>query len=251
MAGRRKAQVLPNDETLNEAYWLRFSEQSEPSVRNKLLYVSMDEIAKVGPAEFNGVKVCHRLAVSASLINHYFAGRDGLIAEATAESYKRYIEMLRDAAAAHPTDPAEALRAWMLAQITWGRESPGLAAILNYSSAFPNISELIHRDFQKEITEYFEYNMALVILLIRSIRDETPFVVPQIEGPLSASLRATLLADEVSVQLATSIAWSALGAAVWAGGQHTPSSGTRETAKRDKAMIGAHLDHTISALRKF
>jgi hypothetical protein len=158
MAGRRKFQAPPNDPSLNATFWARFTDATEPTVRNKLLYLTIDEVGRFGPADLNGVRICERLAVSASLINHYFGGRDGLIAEATAMAYRSYVMSLRDAAA-ECGEPIAALRAWVTQQVEWAAANPGLSEILNYSSAHGQVSRLIHRDYQREITQYFEFNM--------------------------------------------------------------------------------------------
>lgn len=244
MAGRRKFQAAPNDPTLNDAYWKRFTDVEEPTVRNKLLFLAIDEVGRFGPADFNGVRICERLAVSASLINHYFGGRDGLIAEATASAYRTYVMALRDAAAEF-RDPKAALKAWMTQQISWAAANPGLSEILNYSSAHSEVSRLIHRDYQREITQHFEFNMYVVWSLVRSIRSSTAVSLPAHPDDID---KAAALEDGELVALASSVAWSTLGAAVWASGQHTPSAETPEARALYARILDLHIERIINSI---
>lgn len=245
MAGRRKFQGAPNDPSLNADFWLQFSEVAEPTVRNKLVYLAMHEVGKTGPSAFNGVRICERLAVSASLVNHYFGGRDGLVAEATATAYRSYVIGLRNAAAS-ASNAEDALRAWMHAQIAWAQANPGLSEILNYSSAHGEVSRLIHRDYQREITQYFEFNMFVVFQLVRAIHEAVPYTLPETPDDVD---RASALEQGRIVTLASSVAWSTLGAAVWASGQHTPSAETPESRALYEQVLEAHIERVLSSVR--
>lgn len=245
MAGRRKFQAPPNDPSLNASYWRRFTDVAEPTVRNKLLFLTIDEVGRFGPAEFNGVRLCERLAVSPSLINHYFGGRDGLIAEATAMAYRSYVLALRDAAA-ECNEPTAALRAWIVKQIEWAAANPGLSEILNYSSAHSEVSRLIHRDYQREITKFFEFNMYVLWLLIRAIRGESPLNLPSHPDDVDTSAPYE---DTQLLGLASSVAWSTLGAAVWSSGQHTPSAQTPETRILYAQILEIHIERIIRSIQ--
>lgn len=245
MAGRRKEQLPPNDKSLTGEFWKRFGKGSEPTVRDKILFLSMLEIGKSGPSDFNGVHLCERINVSPSLINHYFGGRDGLIAEATAMAYLRYVDRLRDAAASHPDSAVDALRAWIREQVAWSSENPGLGAILNYSSAFGAVNDLIRRDFQREISQAFEFNMSILMSLIDAVKSGKPLRLPAEYGEIE---REDQLAQHELLMLASSFAWSVLGAAVWASGQHTPSHGTTETKKMSREALELHIDRLLDSL---
>jgi len=244
MAGRRKNQLPPNDKTLTTDFWRKFSDVDEPTVRNKLLYLAMVDVGKIGAGDFNGIRICERLGVSASLINHYFGGRDGLIAEATAMAYGSYVRSLHAAAAQH-SDPIRSLRAWMEQQVTWARQNPGFAEILNFASAHGDISRLVQRDFQREITSHFEFNMSLVVSMIESIRNGTETLLldsPDDVAKLKPQVDPDTLAE------AGSVAWSTLGAAVWASGQHTPSAETAEARALFELTLQKHFDRVISSV---
>lgn len=246
MAGRRKQQLPPNDKSLTPVFWERFGKGDEPSVRDKILFLSMLEIGRAGPSEFNGVTLCHRLNVSPSLINHYFDGRDGLIAEATAMAYLRYVDRLADAVFAHESDPERALRAWLYEQVAWSEENPGLGAILNYSAAFGVVNDLIRRDFQREITRAFEFNMYLLVSVIQATRDGSALHAVRSVADFD---RDKVVSEKNDLMLASSFAWSVLGAAVWFSGQHTPSHGTEETRQIARELLDLHADRLIESIR--
>ncbi len=244
MAGRRKHQLPPNDATLTGSFWRRFSDVDEPTVRNKLLYLAMDDVGVKGAAEFNGIRVCERLGVSASLINHYFGGRDGLIAEATAMAYIAYVKSLRAAAATH-SDARKSLRAWMVQQVEWAKANPGFAEILNYASAHGDISRLVQRDFRREITAYFEFNMSLLVSMIQAIRNGTQTDLldsPDDVARVKPEVDPDVLAD------AGSVAWSTLGAAVWASGQHMPSAETEDARRLFALTLERHFDRIVNSI---
>lgn len=245
MAGRRKVQVPPNDPSLNTEYWLQFGSDPEPTVRNKLLYLAIEEVGANGPSSFNSVRICDRLAVSASLINHYFGGRDGLIAEASAIAYRSYVLKLRDAAAAKLPDAPEALRTWMSALIEWHATHPGISEVLNYPRAHGQVSELIHRDFQREITKYFEFNLSVIGRLIVAIRDKNNETLS--EGPDDYD-RTGLLADPDAVKYSVAIAWAAIGVAVSTSGGHIPSSGSPEKMPIQEQMIDRYIDYLVESI---
>lgn len=244
MDGRRKFQVQPNDKSLTPSFWSRFTDIEEPTVRNKLVFLTIDEVGSHGAAEFNATKICDRLAVSPSLINHYFDGRNGLIAEAAATAYRSYVYLLRDAAQSDP-DPRSALRAWMVAQVQWAQQNPGFAHILNYSAAHGDLSTLLVRDYQREITEYFEFNMAIVVTLIRALQNGVTAQLP--EHPTDID-RSRVTDDPNILALAGSVAWSALGPAVWASGQHAPSARTPETIELFAHALDTHIWLTLDAV---
>lgn len=245
MAGRRKEEVPPNDATLTPEYWSKFTANPKPTIRQKLLFLTMDEVGRNGVREFNGIRVCQRLNVSASLVNHYFGGRDGLIAEATAIAYLNYVMGLHAAASQHD-DPSEALRAWMRAQVQWAKHNPGLAEILNYSSAHYEISALVERDFKREIKEHFEFNLAMIGAMVRAIRSGQPLTLPSEPGAVD---REEFVSDATLTHIVPSVAWSTLGVAVWVSGQHTPSSATAEARQHFDELLEAHIEHVLSSIK--
>jgi AcrR family transcriptional regulator len=110
-------------------------------MREKILYVTMSDVSRVGPAAFNVGVVCEALQISNSLINHHFGGRDELIAEAVVETYQRYVEDIWMTAIAQVT-PESRLRAWIEASVA--RQVAGVDSgqvLLQTGSTFTQVPE--------------------------------------------------------------------------------------------------------------
>ena len=48
--------------------------------------------------------------------------------------------------------------------------------------------------------------------------------------------------------MVSTVAWSALGVAVWNAGQHLASADVPEVMDRREALIEAHIDHVVNSL---
>ena len=101
MARRRLTDTSHADASLNDEYWLRFSDEPQPSMRDKIIYLTFEEVAKVGPSLFNVSSVCDRLGITHPMVNHYFGSRDELLAETAYVVYVRYIGQLWEAVSGH------------------------------------------------------------------------------------------------------------------------------------------------------
>lgn len=247
MARRKLTDTSHPDSTLTDDYWLTWGDDPQPPMRLKILYLTFEEVAKVGPGAFNVASVCDRLGVTYPMVNHYFGNRDGLLAEGAYLLYQRYIEALWDAVEAAPADPTERLRAWMWAQVTWTRQMAGWGAVLNYPAASLNVSMIMERNFRQDMQRAFEYNLGRLAILVSDVR-EGVLSTQRIEA--SDIDRSALLADERLVVLTSSVAFSTLGVSVWNAGQHFPSSKIPELAGLQSVMIEGHIQHVISSLTK-
>lgn len=247
MARRKLTDTSHPDLTLTDAYWLTWGDDPQPPMRLKILYLTFEEVAKVGPGAFNVASVCDRLGVTYPMVNHYFGNRDGLLAEGAYLLYQRYIAALWDAVAAAPLDPVERLRAWMWAQVNWTRQMAGWGAVLNYPAASLNVSMIMERTFRQDMQQAFEYNIARLAILVSDVRAGSvsrPTITP---GDID---KATLLSDQKLITLTSSVAFSTLGVSVWNAGQHFPSSKIPELADYQTSMIEGHIDHVIGSLTK-
>lgn len=225
MARRKLSETSHPDESLDENYWLKYGSDPQPTMRVKILFVTFDEIAKAGPGSFNVSSVCDRLGITYPMVNHYFGGRDSLIAEAAHMIYARYVERLWSAVQAAPRDPRERLKAWILAQIKETNEMGGWGAVLNYPLAAKEVSAEISANFGKEMARGFELNMARLSMLILDIRrgkiSDTDFV----RGGVP---RSEMLANPELQALLPVVGWGVIGASVWLAGRHLPATGVIE-----------------------
>jgi hypothetical protein len=103
----------PANRTLDADFWLQFSDDPNPTNRQKMVYVAIDDVSRVGPSTFNAIAVCDVLEVSYSLVNFHFGSRDELLAEAAAIVYQRHITGLWKLIKGAKKTPEDRLRAWM------------------------------------------------------------------------------------------------------------------------------------------
>ncbi|MDA2983645.1 MAG: TetR/AcrR family transcriptional regulator [Actinomycetota bacterium] len=177
--------------------WLDFGDDPEPSNRDRLVYLTMREVAIVGPASFNTAGVCDTLGISYPMVNYYFGNRDGLIAEAGHATYVRYIAKLWAAVEDAPRTPIDRLRAWMQAHLRLNVEIRGWGAVLNYPRFSSSMEEILDERFGEDHRRNFELNMARLARLILDVWEEdAALVVGELErgdrGPHEAWVQRDL-----------------------------------------------------------
>lgn len=244
MARRRLSDTTHADKDLTDEYWLRFGDNPQPLMRDKIIYLTFEEVAKVGAGLFNVASVCDRLGVTHPMVNHYFGGRDALLAETAFWVYERHITGMWNAVQQAPRDPQARLRAWFRKHIESTTEIGGWGGILNYPVGALNISQIIGEKFGDSMQEMFEGNlMRLAVLVLDVINDEVTLGVEP-----DQELRAKLLENPVATAKAASVAWSALGVSVWNGGRHLPSASIPEVQNQRERLIEHHIDSVISSI---
>lgn len=149
--------------------WADFTDDPEPSNRDRLIFLTMREVAIVGPASFNTAGVCDALGISYPMVNYYFGNRDGLIAEAAHATYVRYETKIWQAVEAAPRTPVDRLRAYLYAHLRLNIEIRGWGAVLNYPIFSASIAQLLDERFGDEHRAHFELNMARLVQLVRDL----------------------------------------------------------------------------------
>ena len=218
-------------------FWVAKGLEEQPSTRDKFIALTIDELAKTGPHSFNATLICDLLGTTYPMVNHYFGNRDGLVAEAVATAYQRYIFGLRDAALTKST-PTERLDAWIREQLRWTIAHPGIAVVLDFPQASLEVSNVITEKYQAGMTNLFEYNMALLMQLISDIQNDR---VSPLEFEVGQLPRDEIMANVALVSRASSMGLATLGAAVWLAGQHTPGTASVETQAWRDAMAESHI----------
>jgi AcrR family transcriptional regulator len=222
--------------------WIDFSGDPDPSNRDRLIYLTMREVAVVGPATFNTAGVCDTLGISYPMVNYYFGNRDGLLAEAAQATYVRYIAKLWAAVEAAPRTPVDRLRAYLVAHLRLNVEIRGWGAVLNYPIFSSTIAQLLDERFGEEHHRHFELNMARVGQLILDLWDDrvTAFDYPAGEIP-----RDEMMQQPGLMEAAATLSWAALGVAVWRSGRHSPSRGITELEQDSDHFIDRHTETLI------
>ena len=249
MARRRLSDTSHPDASLDETYWLKFGNQPQPAMRDKIIILTSEEVAAVGPTEFNVSSVSDRLGITHPMVNHYFGGRDHLIAETAFFVYRRYITALWEAVLTAPADPRERLRRWINEQIVRTRELGGWGGILNYPSSTKAISDIIESNYGQQMQELFANNIVRLGSLVQDIRSGT---VTDWQTVDSEELSQRLLSEKNDpdsvLSVGASIAWSTLGISVWSAGQHLPSSNIPRLLEVKEEIMAAHIERIIDSI---
>lgn len=186
--------------------------------RDALVEAVLAELATKGPANIYPNDISLGLGLSKSLVNFHFGGRDGLIAEAMALGYERYVDSIWAAAETAGPDPVERLMAWIDAQYEWTIANAGLAAALN----FPLEAASLDADRTPEVS------MRIAAAGNRNFANLQSLVAAAHLDLRPKSRRGA--ADEARVGLdAGVIGWLTLGMSVFVAGRHLP---TRNAAVR-------------------
>lgn len=248
MARRKLSETSHPDASLTDAHWLRFGPDPQPTMRLKILYVTFDEVAKAGPASFNVASVCDRLGVTYPMVNHYFGGRDSLIAEAAHMIYLRYVDRLWTAVQVAPRNPRDRFAAWILAEIKETDEMGGWGSILNYPLAAREVSTEIYKSFGALMNSAFELNLARLGSLIIDLRSGD---VREPGYSIGTIPRMALFTDPVLRALVPTVSWATLGAAVWVSGQHLPSRSIPEIGPIRDVLIGNHIELMVTLVQNY
>ena len=245
MGRRRIDDTSHPDQSLTNEFWLRFSDNPQPPMREKIIYLTMDAVAERGPANFNSAEVCDRLGITHPMVNHYFDNRDGLLAVTAFVVYDRHIRSLWDAVAKAPADPVKRLKAWMWQQVSSTDVMGGWGAVLNYPHTSLTVTSIMNAQFRDEINELFDWNLACLAILVSDVKKG---IVSPLPAQIDPELRSELGSQSDIVALVSSVAWSALGVAVWNTGQHLASAQVPEVIDQREALIEAHIDHVVNTL---
>ena len=197
--------------------WLNLGGSADPTVREKLIMLSIEEIINVGPADFNSAIPCERLGVKHPTINYHFGNRDGLIAEATMWAHDWWIRYTRENVLAAPKNAKKRLRAFIDSEISWSKKLGGMTLLMHYPMSSSGSQKIVAEKFTERMQKNFEYNLAILATLVLDIRkgrnsslDFTVDNYPKLE----------LLKHPSAVIAATSISWATHGIASWSSGDH-------------------------------
>lgn len=226
--------------------WLNFSDNPEPSIRQKMLYLTIREVAQVGAGSFNTMGVCDTLELTYPMVNHYFGNRDGLMAEAAFVTYELYIQRIWENVEAAKPDPEARLEAWMHAMVDLNVEIRGWGPILNYPDFSQTIAQIMNEKFGEQRKKLFELDIARLAQLIRDVRGNK---LTTVDFTVDNFPRAEFLLDLKLVQLTSTVAFSTLGLAVWKSGGHAPSQGITDLKVISDSLTKSHIRNMLALVR--
>ena len=178
--------------------------------RDAILESAVSRLATCGPAGVHPQDICEELGLSKALVNYHFGNRDGLIAEAIALAYERYIDTLISASQEPELDAVGRVTAWIDALIEWARNNPGLAAAVN----FPHEAGGIPRPLDQALAQRMQLAAARAFSNLQGLVQDARI---SLRGPGAEQ-------DPAEVALDTAlISWATLGMSVYAAGETLPT----------------------------
>lgn len=200
--------------------------------RAALIEAAIAKMSKDGPALVQPNELCIELGLAKSLVNFHFGGRDGLIAEALAISYERYVIEISTACDNAGPDAIDRLRAWADQQLDWTIENPGIACGLTF---FKQGSSL-HRAISPELQTRIAANSDLATGNLRQL----------VADALYERVNTDVAGDSVVIaNTAFAIDWLVRGASTSLGARDLPSNqpvqSTSQIQRERKLVWGAVL----------
>ena len=226
---------------LDASFWLTFGPHPEPAKRDKIIFVTIDDIRRVGPSSFRTTPVCDVLGGSSSLINFYFGSKDELVAEATAQVIERFHADVWAKVEAAPRKPRERLRAWIVATEEAYQAIGGWGIIMNYPNADVEVTALVASRYGQKMVDVAELSLARLVQLVDDVDSAAVSDNELVLGQLPSDWHT---ARPLTLVRAMRVALSTNGLAVWRTGRHAVAA-RREGEQLDQAVTASHIQHIL------
>jgi AcrR family transcriptional regulator len=210
--------------------WLEFGAVSEPSTREKMIMLAIEEIQSVGPADFSAMRVCDRLGIKHPMVNYHFGNRDGLLAEATWWAYQEWTVSVRNSIQNAPANAEKRLRSFVSEEVAWAEKMGGMYLLLQYPLSSAGAQEIVAHEYKDRMDAIFEYHLALIAVIIGDLRSGK---VSSVDFDIDTQPTASLLLNPTHVIAAGHIAWMTHGLASWSTGHHLSTQSWASRGMKD------------------
>lgn len=217
MAYVKKSQRGSEAEHFSPEKWIALGGSPEPTVREKLIMLSVEEMIEIGPADFNAASPCDRVGVKHPTVNYHFGNRDGLLAEAAMWVHDWWVRYLAANMQAAPKNAKKRLRAFIDSEIAWSKKMGGMTLLMHYPLSSHGSQEIVAEKFAERMQRNFEYNLAILTTIVLDIR--TGKVSP-LDFTVENYPKKELTRHPSAILAATSISWATHGIASWSSGDH-------------------------------
>jgi AcrR family transcriptional regulator len=234
----------PAGRVLDEKYWLQFGGDPSPSTREKMMFVTVDDVSRIGPTSFNAVTMCTEVGVSDGLLNFHFGSRNELLAETLVWVYTRFVTEVARAVETAKPDAEARLRAWIHAVHQGFVTMGGWGVLVNYPVASREVAYLAEKQHGQEVVDQAEINLALLQHLVADFKKKR---VSEFTLELGKIPKTYFIKNPALTALTVSLALSTSGLAVWQGGR-SPGQAKREGSTLDRLVTKAHIDRMIKSI---
>ena len=230
--------------------WAALDLGDGPSSRDRIVALTMLEVARVGPAAFNTRTICAELGLTHPVIQYHFGSRDALIAEAAHLVYVRYVDKVCAAVEAAPSTPVDRLRAALTAGVALAREIRGWGAVLNYFPLYSeSVTDVVAERFQERHTWQYERNIMLLLQLVVDVWQDA-VTTPLLADDASTASAEVLpvLSDPEAMAAFSRLSFAAHGLAVWRAGHIPAIPASDEEYRAAEVLADAVTSRTIEDL---
>lgn len=197
--------------------WLKYGDISEPTTREKMIMLGIEQIIRVGPADFASTQVCDRLDIKHPMVNHYFGSRAQFLAEVQWWAYREWGKYVDRTFRTAPANPRKRLKAFIEAELEWAKRMGGMNILIQYPMVSAETLELLTEQHNAEMTKMFEYHLALITVCVRDIRKGT---LTPLDFDAETIPKDNLLKNASYFLAATQVSWATHGLAMWSSGKH-------------------------------
>jgi AcrR family transcriptional regulator len=226
--------------------WLRFGDDDAPTLRQKLVFLALEELITVGFADIDIKRICTRMGENSAIIAQYFGGVDGLLAEAIVVLYRKSCRDLRARLRAAPPEPEQRIRTWVEGDVEFSKRMGGFSILLSFPMVSRGVHKVLREKFSEDVQKYSEFYAALVATLVADLRYGT---VSDFDFDADSAPAAELMRRPYIAVATASIMWSTLGLTTWANGSHYPSVHCGGTSFSEVYAIRTHISHIIEVAR--
>lgn len=241
------AAPLPTD---TFAEWHTYALNEHVPVRERLVIIAAIEIAERGVIDFNAKAVCEIGGVQFSIINYYFGGRDGLLAEAAHWAHEQWVRNVKLHLSTTPIDAAQQLRRMLDGELAWNRRWHSLSTFGAYPDASPSVRSRFADTYTARAQQIIEFHLAVLTQIIIDGRAKRKTFV---DFDIDTAPKKRLALHAPALLAAISLEWSLHGLCVWVAGQHIPSQNMEDpglTSITAELAVKNHLKAIIATALK-
>jgi AcrR family transcriptional regulator len=246
MGRRARTETAFDARTFSSQDWLRFGETDTPTEREMFVALTIEEIVRVGQADFDPKNLGARLGLSGLAFKQHFDSRDALIAEAIVVAYRKACYELRARLASGPRDAEKRIAVWVEGELEWHRRLKGFSVLANFPVASAGVQRLLTEKHGDEMKKNFEFYAAMVAVLVADLRNGT---LSDFDFDADNAPSVQLLKRPFVTVATASIMWSMLGLALWSSGAHIPSLKSHSASFSEDYAIRAHIKNIITVAR--
>lgn len=245
----RKGDASATAPVLDEKYWLRFGNNPDPDLRDKLIYVCIGEMSRRGILDVSARSLSELLGISHPAINYHFGSFDGLIAEAYAWAYRDYAGTLISSAAEPAKNARDRLRTVIRrTSVDRSRRIGPMLALTHIPHPSDQIERILEERFPSLREDTIEFCVCANGVLIRDLRKGS--ITPIDFVPGKSPVARLMLSIPKELIAGASLQMSLNGLGMWTTGGWDGSPRLAELPARlsEKVALDAHIERLITSM---